>query len=107
MKKRAIFILILVLTLVAGITWWRFHRRQGQAEQLTLYGNVDIRTAQLAFDGNAIVTSMQVEEGAPVQAGQILATLDSSRTRAELDEAKALVDAQQVIQEIESESLTG
>ena len=103
MKRRAILLLILALTLAAGIAWWRCRRRQGQPERLTLYGNVDIRTAQLAFDGSALVTSMQVEEGARVKAGQILATLDSSRTRAELDEAKALVDAQEaVVRKLES-----
>jgi len=97
MKKRAIFLLILVPAIAAGIVWWRYGRPQGQSERLTLYGNVDIRTAQLAFDGDAIVTSMRVEEGAQVKAGQILATLDSSRARAELDEAKALVEAQEAV----------
>lgn len=102
MKKRAILFLILVLTVAGGITWWR-RDRQGQPERLTLYGNVDIRTAQLAFDGSAIVTSMRVEEGARVKASQILATLDSSRTQAELDEAKALVAAQEaVVRKLES-----
>ncbi|MGI6419766.1 MAG: efflux RND transporter periplasmic adaptor subunit [Thermoguttaceae bacterium] len=103
MKKRAAFLLILLLALAAFIGWWRYGRPQGQSEQLTLYGNVDIRTAQLAFDGEAIVTSMRVEEGAQVKAGQVLATLDSSRKRAELDEAKALVDAQEaVVRRLES-----
>lgn len=103
MKKRAILLLILVLVLGAGIAWWRYGRRSGQPERLTLYGNVDIRTAQLAFDGSALVTSMRVEEGARVKSGEILATLDSSRTRAELDEAKALVAAQEaVVRKLES-----
>ena len=63
---------------------------------------MDIRPP-LAFDGEAIVTSMRVEEGAQVKAGQVLATLDSSRKRAELDEAKALVDAQEaVVRRLES-----
>lgn len=102
MKKRVLF-LILVIALAAGIIWWRSQRSQGQPERLALFGNVDIRTAQLAFDGSALVTSMRVEEGARIQAGQILATLDSTRTRAELDEAKALVDAQEaVVRKLES-----
>ncbi len=96
MKKRAIFLLVLVL-IAAGILWWRYGRPQGQPERLTLYGNVDLRTAQLAFDGNGIVTSMRMEEGAQVVTGQILATLDSSRTRAELDQANALVAAQEAV----------
>jgi HlyD family secretion protein len=103
MKKRVIFLLFLVSALSAGIVWRRYGRPQGQPEPLTLYGNVDIRTAQLAFDGDAVVTSVRVEEGAQVKAGQILATLDSSRTRAELDEAKALVEAQEaVVRRLES-----
>jgi hypothetical protein len=43
MKKRAVFLLILLLALAAFIGWWRYGRPPGQSEQLTLYGNVDLR----------------------------------------------------------------
>ncbi len=103
MKKRLLLLLFLVSALAAGAAWWRYGSPQGEPERLSLYGNVDLRTAQLAFDGDAIVTEVRVEEGTRVEAGQILATLDSSRPRAELDEAKALVEAQQaVVRRLES-----
>jgi len=97
MQKRAVLLLILVVASAASFTWWRSRRPSAQPEWLTLYGNVDLRTAQLAFDGDALVTAMRVEEGARVEAGQILATLDSSRLQAERDEAQALVEAQEAV----------
>jgi HlyD family secretion protein len=94
---KKIMLLVLIAALAAGgyVTW----RHQDQARKstvpLTLFGNVDIRTVQLAFDGDALVSSMRVEEGAHVKAGDVLATLDSSRLQAELDEARAMVRAQE------------
>ncbi|MGH6896929.1 MAG: secretion protein HlyD [Geminicoccaceae bacterium] len=43
---------------------------------LTLYGNVDIRQVELGFRVFGRIAEMRVEEGDPVRAGDLLATLD-------------------------------
>ena len=96
-KRRAIALGLFVLATAAGGTWWWTQRPKARTEPLTIYGNVDIRTAQLAFDGQAIVATMRVEEGARVQAGDVLATLDASRINAELAEAAAQVGAREAV----------
>lgn len=57
---------------------------------LTLYGNVDIREADLGFRVGGRIGKIAVEEGDKVKAGQLLATLDT----ASLDSRMAQADAQ-------------
>lgn len=97
MKKIVILIVLIAIATGGYFAWRHFERSKDDNKLLTLYGNVDIRTAQLAFDGEALLTSMRVEEGARVKAGEVLATLDSSRLQAELEEAKAQVKAQEAV----------
>ena len=75
MNKKAIIIPILLL---AAITTVYLIRRNGSADerQATLYGNVDIREASLAFRVAGRVDRLSVDEGALVKAGDVLATLD-------------------------------
>ncbi|MGC8509125.1 MAG: efflux RND transporter periplasmic adaptor subunit [Thiomonas sp.] len=56
---------------------------------LTLYGDVDIREVQPAFNDSGHITSMLVQEGAVVKRGELLATLDDTRYAASLAQAKA------------------
>lgn len=98
MSKRPVVFVLFVGLAAAGTTWWWRNREQaGQPTSLTLYGNIDIRTVQLAFDGEGLVTAVHVEEGARVKPGDVLATLDSSRLEAERDAAKAQVAAQEAV----------
>ncbi len=96
MKIRIVIGLIVAALIVGGVWWWMRDRTEGSGG-LTLHGNIDIRTAQLAFDGDGLIKSMAVEEGATVKRGQALATLDSSRLMVELDEARALAAAQDAV----------
>lgn len=65
------------------------------ATALTLYGNVDIRQVQLAFNGSDRIDRMLVREGESVRRGQLLATLDS----AHLQHQAALLEAQLAAQQ--------
>jgi HlyD family secretion protein len=99
MKKipiRIRVIVAIVLVIIGGI-WLRHALRVAEAGMLTLYGNVDIRTAQLAFDDDALVATMRVEEGAQVKAGDVLATLVTTSMKAQLDEAKSQVAAMEAV----------
>ena len=76
MKKPLIALAFLVV-LALGAWAWMQQRDKGLDGALVLYGNVDIRQVSLAFDGSGRVAEMQVDEGDAVQAGQVLATLDT------------------------------
>lgn len=64
------------------------------ATVLVLYGNVDVREADLAFNVPGRVETMRVEEGDEVRNGELLATLEPETYQAQVDAAKAAVAAQ-------------
>ena len=63
--------------------------------EIILYGNVDIREVQLAFNGSEHIEKILVEEGEQVKKGQELARLHNDILKAQLKEAEAHVEAQQ------------
>lgn len=65
-----------------------------QATSLPLYGNVDIREVQLAFEDGGRISSLFVDEGARVKAGQMVAALDPQRFQFEVDRLTSEVAAQ-------------
>jgi HlyD family secretion protein len=84
----------LILALAgAGFGWSGLRHRQAQSE-LTLFGNVDLRQVDLAFNNSERIESVTVQEGDHVLAGQLLARLDSGRLAPQVDEAAALEEAQ-------------
>ena len=64
---------------------------------LTLYGNIDIRDAQLSFKEQEHIKEVMVEEGSTVTKGQMLARLESDRLTFQLNEAKAQYAAQKEV----------
>ena len=80
MTRRAAFIIaaLLIVAAAAGAAYW-YMRPPQQAQQLTLYGNVDLRQVDLAFNGNERIAAVLVQEGDVVHKGQVLARLDTSR----------------------------
>jgi HlyD family secretion protein len=97
-KKRAIFVVILIL-LVAGVGWWYGHRieRGGVAKEIVLYGNVDIRQIQLAFHGTGHIHNLAVQEGDYVKPGVLVAEIDPVRYEASVARAAAELAAQKQI----------
>ncbi|QEL55112.1 secretion protein HlyD [Chromobacterium paludis] len=90
MSKRSIIALAAtVLLALAGAAYY-FYQRAAQAErESTLYGNVDIREATLAFRVAGRLATVLVDEGDAVQPGQILARLDAEPLRNSLNAALA------------------
>ena len=88
---------LLIIILLAGITGYYFWQQQNleDTNQITLYGNVDIREVQLAFNGSEHIAEIYVEEGEKVKKGQLLAILHSEILKAQQKEAQAQLDAQQ------------
>lgn len=88
-------LIVLVLALAGGAAWWLTHREAAPTE-LLLYGNVDLRQVDLAFNNNERVTQVLVDEGAHVRAGDVLARVDTSRLTPQAAQAAANVEADKV-----------
>lgn len=68
--------------------------KNADGSDLVLFGNVDIREVQLAFQDGGRVFRLLVDEGAMVTAGQVLAELDPVRFQLEVERLSAEVSAQ-------------
>ncbi len=90
---------ILILAAAAAGFAYKHYRDTAQqaSSEITFYGNVDIREADLAFNITGRVESMLVEEGDTVTAGQLLATLEPNLYTAEVNAAKARMEAQKAV----------
>ncbi|MGO1074548.1 secretion protein HlyD [Inquilinus sp. CA228] len=91
-----------VLLLAAGVAagWWfdlpgRLGWRAAGNGALTLYGNVDIRQAELGFRVSGRLVEMKLEEGEAVTAGTVLARLDDRPFQDSIASARADVAARQ------------
>ncbi|MBU6410950.1 MAG: efflux RND transporter periplasmic adaptor subunit [Verrucomicrobiota bacterium] len=106
MKRIRIVIGILIAGgIVAGLWFWHDREQTASANQLILFGNVDIRQVQLAFNDSERVSAVLVQEGDRVRPGQLLATLDTLRLAAGVGKAGARVAAQrQVVARLEAGS---
>lgn len=96
MSKKPFVILILFLAgaAAAGYAWLK-QRPPAAPTELLLYGNMDLRQADLAFDESARVTQIYVQTGDRVVPGQPLAQLDARRYQNNLDAALAAQQASQ------------
>ena len=94
--KRALLLVVLLAGAGGGLAWWLTHRSQPPRE-FTLYGNVDLRQVQLAFNNSERIAVVLVQEGDRVRRGQVLARLDTSRLKPQVDQAAAQVAAQRAV----------
>ncbi|MBK1727565.1 efflux RND transporter periplasmic adaptor subunit [Halorhodospira neutriphila] len=108
MGKRAALMAAAVLLIAGGgLGYWLWQPLAGEdaADTLRLHGNVDIREASLAFNGAQRIAAMHAEEGDRVEAGELLAELETERLEEAVARAEARVEAQrQRLRELESGS---
>ncbi len=78
----------------AAGAWWWFTRAERAPKPLALYGNVDLRQVQLAFNNSERIAVVEALEGDHVRRGQVLARLDQSRLEPQVAQAAAQVAAQ-------------
>ncbi len=90
--------LLLIAAIAAGFALGRIGRNSDKNQnRLVLYGNVDLRQVNLAFNDSERIAEVLVQEGAKITRGQVLARLDTSRLRPEAAGAEAAVEAQQAV----------
>lgn len=99
-KKKRILLLLILLIVVAGgsaFWWWRSGQEEKLGNDLVLYGNVDIRQVELAFNGSERIATMLMQEGDRVKQGDLVATLEKDRLEAAVASAEAQVKAQEQV----------
>jgi multidrug resistance efflux pump len=94
---RIILLVVLVSIVVVGVQWFVKVEEKGPGTELKIYGNIDIRTADLAFNEQERIAGVLVEEGDRVKKGQVLAMLETHRLNAQIKEAEAQIAAQQEV----------
>jgi len=92
-KSTVMMTLVLAGVAAAGATW-ALVSRDPHRQDLVLYGNVDLRQVELAFNDNERIAAVLVQEGDRVKRGQILARLDTSRLEPQVAQAEASAAAQ-------------
>jgi len=88
--------LVILVAIAAGFLLGRLGMISGKSQnRLTLYGNVDLRQIDLAFNDSERLAQVLVQEGDKVTRGEILARLDTSRLNPQVANVEAMVAAQQ------------
>lgn len=91
-----IAVLIVVLVLAGGVSWWLM-RRDNASKEIALFGNVDLRQVQLSFNNSERIAAVLVQEGDRVRRGQVLARLHTRRLEPQLAQAVAQAAAQRQV----------
>ena len=95
-KKLVILVIILALV-VAGVYYYKTHNKK--VNELTLYGNVEIRQVDLSFQVAGRILKMLKEEGDSVKSGELVAIMDDRDYKADFDKNSAEVERTKAISE--------
>ena len=96
MKKKIVPVFVLLLVF-AGFSRMLLRRGMNDGPVAQLFGNVDIREVQLAFRVPGRIRTLLVDEGSPVQRGQLLGELDLVRFEAEAAQFKAQAEGEEAL----------
>ncbi len=91
MKTVVRLLIFVILAAAAFGAWWWYNHRQPSPTELVLYGNVDLREIDLAFNNSERIDEVLAAEGDRVRKGQLLARLDTRRLTPQVAEAQANV----------------
>ena len=94
-KKVIAGVLVIIAVALISFWAWKYNDKEQSDSFLTLHGNVDIRQVSLAFEQSGRIQKLMVQEGDKVQAGQLLATLNTNALQIQAKQAQAQLKAQQ------------
>ena len=80
-----------------ALAGWYLTRQPPDTATLVLFGNIDIRQVSLAFNGSERIAEMRVQEGDRVEAGQLIARLDTRALMLQIAEAEARIAVQEQV----------
>ena len=87
-KKKKILILLVILALI-GAGWYFYTLRRVKINELTLFGNVEIRQVDLSFQVSGKIEKLLKEEGDAVKAGELVALMDARDYQANFEKSIA------------------
>ena len=87
---KKISVIVAVVALVGGVGYY-FVDTDESANELTLYGNIEIRQVTVGFQVPGKIKLMHKEEGDSVTKGEVIAELDDSDYVSSLEKASAVV----------------
>ncbi|HZV20477.1 MAG TPA: biotin/lipoyl-binding protein, partial [Hyphomicrobiales bacterium] len=73
--RRGRILLFIALLIGAGAGYWWYRKLSQNSGELVLQGNVEVRQVNLGFKVAGRIEHLYVDEGDPVHAGQVLASL--------------------------------
>ncbi|MBK1700523.1 efflux RND transporter periplasmic adaptor subunit [Thiococcus pfennigii] len=96
MTNKALTLPLLGLLAIGGAVavYLSMARDNGEAGRLLLYGNIDMRVTNLAFETSGRIVAMPVNEGARIARDQLVARLDDRQPTLTRDRVAAQVAAQ-------------
>lgn len=89
MKKKILILLMVII--IIGICFYFLTAKKPNPNELTLYGNIEIRQVDLSFQVGGKIEKMLKEEGDKVKKGDLVAILDDKDYHANYYKAKAEV----------------
>lgn len=91
-QKKVAIVALLAAAAAGCVAYWHWSQPEGE---LKLYGSIDMRTVDLAFEESGRLQTVFFEEGGSVKAGEVIAKLDDSRYKIARDQAASQVGVAQ------------
>lgn len=91
MKKKIIALVLIILIAGLCIFFYKANKKD-TSNELTLFGNIEIRQVDLSFQVSGLVSKLLKEEGDTVKKGELIAVMDESDYDANFKRAEAEVD---------------
>ena len=91
MKKKIIALVLIILIAGLCIFFYKANKKD-TSNELTLFGNIEIRQVYLSFQVSGLVSKLLKEEGDTVKKGELVAVMDESDYDANFKRAEAEVD---------------
>lgn len=89
--KKKILALILIFIIIVAIIFFVI-KKKDNTNELTLYGNIEIRQVDLSFQVGGIIEEMYKEEGDKVEKGELVAKLDAKDYEVNLKKTSSEVE---------------
>jgi HlyD family secretion protein len=93
MMFRKIAAILLIVFLIASFAHYYVHRKDGNQNEILLYGNVDVRQVDLSFRVSGLVKEIYFEEGDVVSTGSLVGILDQQPYLDQVKQAEANVES--------------
>ena len=95
--KRISILAIAILAAASFFLWRRLHQKGANSDSIAIYGNIDIRQVQIAFNDSERIDNLLVDEGGVVRAGQLIGQLVQQRFSDAVAQGQSIVAAQQQV----------